>query len=102
MPQHSLDPNVPRLAGLDISLRDRTLDLLDALDVSFIQHYDNGSLATVSSVRLTGRQVDYLNTLVEEATNAFMYGQAGDVARAVARVHRDARRHSRTIDRVGS
>lgn len=102
MPQHSMFPTDRRLTGLDISLRDRTLDLLDALDVSCIQHYDSGAIATVSSVRLVGRQVDYLDTLVQEATHAFMYGEAGDVARAVARVHRDARRHSRTIDRVGS
>lgn len=102
MPQHSLDPTAPRLGGLDICLRDRTLDLVDALDVTFVQHYDNGSMATVHSVRLHGRQVDYLDTLLDETVAAFMWGTPGDVARAATKVHRDARRHSRAIDRVGS
>lgn len=102
MPQHTLFTNHQRLVGLDIQIRDRTPDLIDACDFTFIQHYDQGSRATVSSVRLSGRQIDYADTLVEQALTAFLWGKAGDVARAVASVYRDARRHARDLDRVGS
>lgn len=102
MTQHSMLDTGPRIRGLAIALDDLTHDFTDGLDVTVRQVYTDGVTATVWSGRLVGTEVDFLDTLVTEVTSAFMYGKAGDVARAAVAVNRQAKRHARAVDRVGS
>lgn len=96
MTQHSMLQTGRRLARITIDLTDLTTTTAeDALDVQVRQHYTDETQATVYAKTWQGVMVDYLSTLLTDVGAAFMYGKAGDVAKACVSVERAARAHHR-------
>lgn len=51
--------------------------------------------STTIVVTLRGLEVDFAGTMIKEAAHAWLYGEAGDVAKAVQAVRKQARAHAK-------
>lgn len=89
----------PSITRLDIEVHDLTVHGDPGFNFWFRQYREDGSCRTLAVARLSGLEVDFSQTLVQEAFGAWMFGEEGDVARAVAGVKKQARRHARLHER---
>lgn len=89
----------PSITRLDIEVHDLTVHGDPGFNYWFRQYREDGSCTTLATCRLTGLEVDFCSTLVAEAHSAWMYGEAGDVQKAVRSVKKQARAHARLHER---
>lgn len=98
MPQQSLLPDHPAMAALQITVMTYpNTTVMGDVDVTIGVGLVGGDLKTRHVVTLHGIEADYLDTLVDAATSAFMYEETpAHVVRAVAGVCKLARSHGLT------
>lgn len=100
MPQLRLNPQDPTPNRIRITVESfpRTPDP-ETVHVAVLVTSDPGCVLGGWSGSLHRNERDYLNTLVEAATMAYMYGEGSrDVARACAGVKKLARAHEASTD----
>ena len=88
----------PTITALRIEVEDLTTKGEPGFSVWLKQQREGGVLETLAVVKLSGLEVDFLSTLVADAFSAWLYGQQGDVLRAVQGISRQAKRHARLHD----
>lgn len=95
MPQQSLLPDHPAMTALTLKVESwpRT-EHPDEVRINVQVATGEGDPSTVTVVVLQGVECDFVNTVVEDATTAYMYGERPkDVRRSVNDVWRLARAH---------
>ena len=81
---------------LVIELEDTTMDLVDGIKVTVKTAAQGGELGTIWVRQLESVETDYLDTLVQAATHAFLYTDGKrTIGKACEGVMKHARRHKR-------
>lgn len=95
MPQQSLLPDHPAMTQFAIVIRSFPhTKFPDQVDISVQVAVGDNPLKTRTVITLQGVECDFLDTLVTEATSAYMYGaKPQEVARAALDVRKQAREH---------
>lgn len=103
MAQLSMDPNRPPMVSLIIEVRDHSYEGVDRTGVLVKVGTGFSDPSSVASATLEGRMTDYLDTLIEDAVNAWHFQEEPrDVTRAVTKAVSLARRHARAHERQGT
>lgn len=90
----------PRVTGLRIEWEEVTLASGQEWNFVVKQRVEGYGWKTVALERWSGYMIDMVATASEDVASAFFFGEARDVARAVASNTKVARAHARRHDRL--
>lgn len=99
MPQHDLFDR-PKVTGVRIDVEDLTVNLEAGFTLTARVQHDGGDYRTLIAQRWHGVMVDMLADTCQAAMVAFLWGEDGDVARALIVGHRQAKKHAKSRERL--
>lgn len=97
MPQHELFSEPP--SGLSVEVEDLTIVGDPGFRIWVREHRHGQVERTLWVGKMTGLEVDFFCTLMQEIWSAWMFGKPGDLHRAAGSVMRQAKGHARLHER---
>lgn len=95
MPQHQLIRTEAAVVAVRITISEPPDPAATGYIVNVSPTWSTGVTATVHEKHWQGLYLDLLNRLVDDVTTAYLYGERGDIQRAIATVWKAAGKHAR-------